>query len=369
MRGEGIKASGRRTRLGRVFDVVSWLIAAVLVGASACWLVSGWGWAIDLVANLTAQWLLVGGAAAALWVFTRRWRHAAIGLAACAVGAAGLGAGRAAYWPREIGSRPRATPGLVRVMHYNASAYGSGPEIEESMRLSGADVISIVCPPNRFQEAVVYGKRLEDEYAGKLVRKWKPEVYGDYTEVTSGFVVSKWRLRAVDTGWMGEAANYVIAGIVERPAESGGEFAVVAFHPRSPRTAGRWATGNVTTEAVAGLVTRLRAEGREVAVLADLNSTPTGHRSRLMNSAAGLKRAKPLFSPVGTYPLPISLRERIGPNVRITWPAGIAIDDALISPGIDVVGWSIGPRMSSGHVPVLVELVIGGGGAPTNKRD
>lgn len=352
---------GPRRRLDRAFTIGSWAAAAVLLGLSACWIISGWSWSIDLAANLTAQWLGVCAGAGALWAALRRWGPAGAAAGACLLCLIGLGTGRAAFLPREVGSAARATPGLVRFMHYNASAQGEGERIEEHIRLSDADVVSIVCPPNRFQDAVANRGRLDGDFAGKLVRHWKPEVHGgDYTEVTAGFLVSRWPVRAADRSWLGEAADYLIAGVVERPEEQGGAFAVVAFHPRSPRTAGRWALGNVTTHAAALLVNRLREQGLAVVVLTDLNSTPSGYRSRMLAREAGLRRSKPLLAATGTYPIPLSLRERGDAKARVLWPVGIAIDDLLVSEGVEVVGWSVGPRMESGHLPIVAELIVPG---------
>gem|GEM_PF-1321287 len=356
--------------MARAFAAISWPVVVVLLLGSLCWIVSGHGWMLDLAANLTAQWLVLSAMGTLLWLVTRQRRLAVVGLVACASCVVALGLGRAAYWPRSrlIGHGPDAPADLVRLLHYNASAFGDGPSIEAYMRLTEADVLSIVCPPTAQQTRVVYGHHLEDEYPGKLTRRWRPGPTIDYTDITAGFMVSRWPLRAIDTSWLGDVSNYLIAGIVERPRVNGkgGEFAVIAFHPRSPRTSERWMFGNGVVESVGVLTNRLREQGLAVVVLSDLNATPTGYRSQRLFREANLRRAKPLFVLIGTYPneVPVGMSAKTAPSFPAVWPASIAIDDALVTPGVKVVGWTVGPRMASGHLPIIVELDIPGHTVP-----
>jgi endonuclease/exonuclease/phosphatase family metal-dependent hydrolase len=211
------------------------------------------------------------------------------------------------------------------------------------------------------QNVVIDGHDLEDQFPGKLVRHWRPEPNGGTTEVTAGFVVSRWPITPLDTHDLGAAGDYLIAGAVQRPE---GPFAVIAVHPRSPRTAARWEVGNAVIEAVATLTRRMAEQGLPVVVLSDLNSTPTGYRSRHLYQQAKLRRAKPLFSWTATYPDQITWGSGPTRSLPLAWPAAIAIDDALITPGIGVSGWTVGPRLASEHLPVIVELTIPQGSVP-----
>lgn len=370
----GRRSRQARTRLGRVFDALSWPAAVGVLGLSAAWRVSGWAWEVDLVANLTAQWLAAAAVLVLLWVITARWRFALIGLVSAALCVWALASGRAAVWPRpvqgvravEAGSDAAAASGVVRFLHYNASTYGDGPSIEAFMRETHADVLSILCPPVRQQAMVIYGHHLENEYRGKLVRLWRPEPDQPMTDVTAAFVVSPWGLRAFDTAWVGPVGDYLIAGVVERPVVGGqgGEFGLICVHPRSPRDAQRWEVGNAVVEGVALVAQRMGEQGLPVVVLTDLNSTPTGYRSRLLWREAGLRRAKPLLEAAGTYPdwVRLGLRVKAPTVIPARWPASLAIDDAVISPQIGVEGWQIGPKLESEHRPLLIELRIPGGG-------
>lgn len=353
-----------QTRLGRAFSIVSWPAAAALLLISLAWLASGSAWELDLIANLNAQWLAASTIALPLWMLTRRPRHAALAAVACALLGASLLVGRAAVWPRPIDVSVGPASGIVRCFHYNASTLGEGESIEALMDRSHADVLSVLCPPVRHQRDVIYGDRLADRYTGKLVRKWRPDPDGVGTDVTAAYLVSRWPMQAVDTSWAGPAAEYLITARVERPSP-GGPFAVIAVHPRSPRNADRWAVGNLVVHTVGLVARRLQDEGLAVVVLTDLNSTPSGYRSRLLNRLAGLRRAKPLLSPATTYPLPLGPQDdsQAGSR-RLSWgPLGIGIDDAMVSPGIEVAGWTTLPKLESEHSPIVVDLRIPGGGA------
>jgi endonuclease/exonuclease/phosphatase family metal-dependent hydrolase len=155
-------------------------------------------------------------------------------------------------------------------------------------------------------------------------------------------------------------ASRFIAAVVERPS---GRFGLIAVHPRSPRWQERWEEGNGVTEALIAVALKLEGDGLPVVVLTDLNASPSGWRSRHVCSEAGLSRAKPLLVCDGTYPdvVPWDLRSRQKTGIAARWPLSIAIDDALITEGIEVVGWRVGSGgegLHSEHRPVTVELRI-----------
>jgi endonuclease/exonuclease/phosphatase family metal-dependent hydrolase len=357
--GERLMRRRPKTRLGRAFSVASWPPAIALLALGAAWLFSGSAWQLDLIANLNAQWLLIAAAAGSLWLFTRRWTHAALAAIACLSLLVSLSIGRASLLAPAVAIDTPPSADVVRFFHYNASTRGEGETIEALMDSAHADVFSILCPPVRYQRDVIYGNRLADRFAGKLVRQWRQDADGFNTDITAAFVVSRWPMRAVDTTWAGSASDYLIAAIVDRPAPAG-PFAVIAVHPRSPRSPERWHRGNAVVETVAHVANRLQADGLPVVVLADLNSTPSGLRSRTLWSLANLRRAKPLLSLATTYPLPLSPGDDApyrpqGPD----WgPFGIAIDDTIVSPTIGVASWSALPKRESGHSPILVDLSI-----------
>jgi endonuclease/exonuclease/phosphatase family metal-dependent hydrolase len=357
-----------RTWLGRWFSRVSWVAALGLLLIALSWPVSHWAWGLDLIANFNAQWLAVAAPLALLWLTTYRLKQALLAIIAAALLIVSLVPERAAIWPRPA-ALPRdaaaaaADPLLVRFFHINASTDSTGDEIEQCMDASGADVLSVLCPSVGYQREVIYGPRLADRFAGKLTRHWRPEPDGRATDITAAFLVSRWPLTRIDTSHLGASGDYLLAAMVERPS---GPFAVIAVHPRSPRSPRRWAVGNAVTESIATLSHQLRDQGRAVVVLTDLNATPSGWRSRRLEDA-GLRRAKPLLVATGTYPIPLGPGDdtQAGPRRPIVWPLGIAIDDALLSPEVELVGWSVMDRLESEHCPIVIDARIPAQSAPS----
>ncbi|HMN42083.1 MAG TPA: hypothetical protein PKE29_14660 [Phycisphaerales bacterium] len=346
----------------RTVTVLAWAAAATLLASSTLWMFAGWSWRIDLIANLGAQMFLVCLACTILVAATRRRPPIALALLACVLHAAPLVVHRAAFWPRSIDDARVRAPDEVRFLHYNDSSLSDKRFVYDLIDRSGADIASILGPPVQMQFDVIYKDGLENKYPGKLVREWRPAKDGFGTEVTPAFIVSRWPITPFDCSFVGPMSSRFIAGIVQRPA---GRFAVIAVHPRSPRWRERWEEGNAVASALIAVALRLKSEGLPVVVLSDLNSTPSGWRSRHICAEAGLQRAKPLFLCDGTYPdvVPWSLRSRQSTNIPARWPLSIAIDDALLTPDIGVVGWRVGsfgatPGLRSEHRPVFVELRI-----------
>lgn len=339
-------------------SVLGWTIAAPQTIPACAWLVSDESYTLDLVANLGAQFLLVAVASLVGVAILRHRRAAAALLLCCALHLIPLLTGRAAFWPREVGAADATrSPEVVRILHYNDSTQTPPEPIARLVDRANADVVHLLCPSVAVQMAVRDRAGLLSRYAGVIRREWKPfEGSGD-TKVTAAAIASRWPIRAVDLAAepMGE---FVLAGVVERP---GGPFAVIAAHPRSPRTEARWIEGNAVVAAIARGADGFRRQGLPVVVLADLNATPTGSRSRQLYIQAGLRRCKPVLKFDGTHPNQVTRTlsvtdKRVLFDAR--WPARIAIDDAISSPDIGVRGWSVWPALGSEHSPILIELSV-----------
>lgn len=327
----------------------------LLLGMS--WMFASWFYTADIIANLGTQVLLLSLAVGVVLLACRQWRALVILAVAVCVQLWPLVSNRAAYWPREVCAAAPSDPDVVRFLHYNDSCLSDKRLVYDLMERSGADVLSILCPPVSMQADVNYGRGLEDRYAGKLTRQWGPSQDQYQTSITACVLVSRWPIERFDTSMAGPLGEQFIAGIVRRPE---GPFAVVCIHPRSPRTPERWREGNLLVEAAIGVVNAIRATGVPVVVLTDLNSTPTGLRSRWLCDEADLRRAKPLFDPTGTFPrvVPLNIRSNEKSTITATWPMALAIDDALVSPEIGVVGWTVGSHLASEHRPVRMDLRI-----------
>lgn len=315
-------------------------------------------WSIDLVANLGAQFLLLSLIVLLIVLALRRRGPVLVVLGSCLLHLPPLLLDRAAYLPKALSapgeSRP---PSVVRCLHYNDSNRSEPDTIRALMDRSNADVMHILSPPVRLQTPVIEHDALRTVFPGRLLRPWRPRPAGPETEITPAFVVSRWPITQIPADPKEPMSDRLLVGIVERP---GGRFGVLAMHPISPRTSARWEEGNAVVVAAIRSARALRAQGLPVVVLGDLNSTPSGYRSRLLCSAADLRRAKPLLVADGTHPdqVPTSLRTRATSTIRAHWPLRIAIDDAAVSPEIRVVGWEVLPEPSPEHSPIIVELDV-----------
>lgn len=339
-----------------------WLGSALALLLSPAWLAGSLGMVLDLLANVTSQMLCLAAGWMVVCLALRRWRAMLVAGLACVVMIAGLVQHRAAIWPMPA-PMPRlqsfsddpASP--VRVLHYNARSQGTAQEYRSLIDQTRPDVISLLAPGVADQLNVIYGTGEVDGYPFKLVRRWKPGPDGSTTLVTGAYLVSRWPLSPLPLEDMGEQADHMIAGIVERP---GAPFVVIAIHPRSPRNLIRWQEGNRTVEATTRLVERLHAQGLGVLVIADLNSTPTGTRCQSLCSGGSLRRCKPLLEAVGTYPetWPMGTDVRTAPPIGASWPVTLAIDDVWASNQIRVLGWSTLRPIRSEHRPIVVDLEV-----------
>lgn len=333
------------------------------------WPLSGLDWRIDLIANLNAQWLVLCLPLAIIAMLRRRWLAALLSLLACGLLAAPLLMSRAAFFPRSSEPTPRPAD-YVRILHYNARGNGTSALNMALIDAVDADIVSIVAPPVQQQFEVIYGDGLEARFPGKLIRTWKPSPDNSTTLISPMFLVSKWPLLRLDSADLGEQGEHLTAGIVQRP---GGQFAVIAIHPRSPRNQLRWLEGNQTIETTFSLARRVQAKGLPLIIVADLNSTPSGWRSREVCSQLDLIRCKPFFDVQGTYPeeIPLGTNIRTAPALPAFWPLRIAIDDIWMTPQIRVDFWKTLPTIASEHRPIVVGVRIplglgdsAGGSAP-----
>lgn len=341
-------------------SAVLWSGVAALALVSCCWPLAGLAWTLDLIANLNAQWLALGLAWLGVCTIFRR-RGAMIGAAiACAMLLLPMCLYRAAWFPASAPAYAITQGPELRILHYNARSVGRMDTHVEMMRQTNADLISLLAPGVAEQFAVIERDALKDQFPGRLTRRWKPSLDGAATMITAAYLVSKWPLIPEPMLDLGEMREHIIAGTLKRPPERGGDVGVIAIHPRSPRSRQRWIEGNLTIDSAGEIARRFASRGLPVVLIADLNSTPSGYRSRHLCAAAGLRRAKPLFAAAGTYPeeWPLGLDVKTAPTAPAPWPTSLAIDDVWISAGLAVRGWEALPALNSEHRPIVVDLSV-----------
>lgn len=345
------RAGRTRSSENRRAGCLSGLVTLGLLAWSLAWIPSGVSWWADLAANFAAQGALVSLAASAWWIARRRRGLAAVALLAAGVHLWILGTGRGALMPLRLVPRATAVEGTVRLLHHNSSSKAMTADVFAMIASADADLVSITEPNVDLQREVIYGEALEQEYPHRIKRHFRELPGGDRG---AGFVLSRFPLApfAVEPDAQGEHVEEIIAAVVEAPSR----FGLIAVHPRSPRTRARWADGHEVTRAVAGIARRMREQGLGVVVLADLNSTPSGWRSRELYFEAGLRRAKPLLEFRGTYPTEIGVGQFA---FAARWPLAIAIDDAFLAGPMELRGWGVLDHVGSDHWPVVVDVVPG----------
>lgn len=310
---------------GRAGPVLAMGLLLVAVAAA----LAGRGWALDLLAGLAAQWLLVAAVAGAWWAVRRRW-GCMLGAAAAAAGLlVSLGPIRA---PRSGG------PANFTALIYNARNDHPDPAGAIDLVLeSGADVVALLEPAPAMIESSRHGA-IAGTWPHGVFRGWTPGGPNSYQALRS-----RWPITRPDGRPLDESFEGVIEVIVHAPS---GPVGVVVLQPASPRTPARWRIGNDEARQAARAATRLQSARLPVVVMADFNAAPGGHRSRLLRSGPSLVRCKPLWMPVGTWP------------AWSIWPLTLALDDAMVSPGVTVVSWQALPPAGSDHRPVLVGLAV-----------
>jgi endonuclease/exonuclease/phosphatase (EEP) superfamily protein YafD len=124
-----------------------------------------------------------------------------------------------------------------------------------------------------------------------------------------------------------------------------GEAILTAEHPPSPRTQAAWADGNQQLLLLGELVRQQFADtGLPLIVAGDFNTTPSGYRTRLLRDRLGLHA-----DPLGVIP-------------RGTWPSGcpaffrLPLDRVWATAGVAFTSREVLENIGSDHRPVLVGI-------------
>ncbi|MFG0259506.1 MAG: endonuclease/exonuclease/phosphatase family protein [Phycisphaerales bacterium JB041] len=308
-----------------------------------CVPVAGLWWVPALAANFVAVSIVFPVVAAVLLVGRRLRALRRVVLAVFLVQAAAVGwwmlDGRAARVPGggPAGGDSVGGGSVVRVVQSNTRTGGAGPDAVLSLlREADADVVALTEVSSEALERLRLDPEMLLRYPHRDVPPWRL--------THTRLILSRWPVVPLVLRPDLPAGDPRRALRLVRVLHEDGPFVVLAVHPRSPRTPARWREGNAMLEAAIDAVREL-APGEPLVVLADLNSTPTGGRSRRMRDALGVDRCKPLFALDGTYPS------------GLPWPLRAAIDDAWVSPEWRVASWGTSGVEGSDHRAVVVDLL------------
>lgn len=293
---------------------------------------AGWCWVCDLAANFLIFSLVFPALALGLALTTRGRRLRLCVLAVLVVQAVSVG------WLMQRGRAARgdAGSGAIRVVQCNARTGGATPEaVLHLLRESGADVVALTEASGDVLDRLRLDPEMLLRYPHRDVPPWRL--------TNTRLILSVWPIEPLlirpDLPKDDPRRGLRLVRVLHED----GPFVVLVLHPRSPRTPARWREGNALIEVAIETVREL-APGEPLVVLADLNATPTGARSRRLSAGLGVARCKPLFVFDGTYP------------AGAPAPLRAAIDDAWVSGQWRVGSWRTVPMPGSDHRAVEVDL-------------
>lgn len=315
----------------------AWGAAAVCAAACGAWVVSGWSYPVDLLASFQVWVVLVAAAAGVALLVRRRFGPAAVVCAGCVLGLWPVVAGRAVHLPGVDLDRPPA-PGTVRVVAFNIGPQ-NGTWREALGRVLGwhADAVVLIESPAEMSRGVRRGGLLDGAGWGWVHRAWVRD------RTSPCFVFGRGELSSVAPGGP-DAFDPDL--LFARVGSGSGAVLLGGVHPRSPRTAGRWAEGNgVLGRTVGAMAEESRRTGLRLVVAGDLNAGPAAWRSRAL-SRMGLRRAKPLTGGWGSY--------------DASWPGPLRVqlDDVWVGEGVRAVAWSSVAVVGSDHRAVVADLEV-----------
>lgn len=328
------------------------MVALGLLAACGAWAGARGSYWLDLAATFTAHAASGACVLALWWLARRRFIAAAVCAGAAGLGLAGLTPGRIMVAPDRAAMTPAPRDDwTVRLLLWNVGP-GNG-QLEGVRRLileSDADVVSLLEAPAWL---------IEEFKAGGVWRETWPH-YWLPGNASTGFRMVLTKHAQHEPVGLREGAHLVALDglrqiVLDRPA---GAWGFVQVHPLSPRNEERWRDGFERLEdAARGVSTHMVPRGLSVVLAGDLNSTPASARSRFIEERLGVRRAKPLLTPAGTFPA--SVLDGLG-RVRagVPFPMQVAIDDALLGPGVRLLRWEALPATGSDHRPVLIDLEV-----------
>lgn len=239
-------------------------------------------------------------------------------------------------------------PGVL-VWYLPSSNTPSG-EAETNLRIVTANVLTENQEHGFFldfiedtQPDIIFIQELNDAWAESL--QALKEAYAHYAMEprSDNFGIamfSRLPLDEIDIRYYGEAS---VPSVHARLTLDGRSISLLSYHTLPPAGPEYMATRNRQLEAIGAYV---EAQDDLVIVAGDLNVTPWSPNYKAMIRKSGLKNArqghgiKPTWSGI---PLPIAL---------------LPLDHVLLSPGIAVKTFGVGPRIGSDHRPLVVDLAV-----------
>ncbi len=328
--------------LARLCTILWWMWIGMLALVASSRFFAALAWPIDLLANVSYFVVLPAAITLLLALWRGRMIGGAVMLVVVLVGAWPV---RFMLWPRGAASAASvASPRWeLRVLEVNVK--GSKEALDGLARIinrTQPDVVIVIEIPAFLEKHLLGAPGVKEQLHFVIA----PDIGSPWRDM----MMSRFPLHQLH--FDGDASQYQGVFAFQRSCfvdAPGGRFLLSAMHPPSPREAQSWARGNEWTSRLAEVCRRfLLKPGVPVVIAGDFNTTPAGHRHRLMRSHSGLRPVDELGGWSGTWPS--------------NWPGPLRlpIDRVWVSPDVQFISREVLEDIGSDHRPILVTLSLPG---------
>jgi endonuclease/exonuclease/phosphatase (EEP) superfamily protein YafD len=318
-------ATGTKTLMGMVLLTIGFIatLATVLGFFGGAW------WAFDTAANFRFQLGIILVVVAVLYLLTVAKGAAILFLAA---GLANL----ALVLPLFVGSQaPAASDERLDVVTFNVEReVAARTEILHWLRSVDADLVFLQETSDEWVAALA-----ENDVGMEVIAVPAPDA-------VNGIIVLAGSAATASVYEVGEANDWIVEVSTNLAGES---VTLLGVQPR-PANNQRDAAARDALLAEVGDIAGERSE--PVVVVGDLNATRWSNAFRDLRERGGLQDSEEGFGFQGTWPA--STIPVIGPLIALP------VDHVLTTRTLTTTARSLGPRMGSSHLPLLVELAIAG---------
>lgn len=132
------------------------------------------------------------------------------------------------------------------------------------------------------------------------------------------------------------------------PGSTTHQAALIAYvvHPTTPRTPEQWQARNIYLDTLAGVIAA-EPKGTPLVVIGDFNTPPWSPAFRRFLDKTGLIDASGSSWPATT---------RFSLRFRDLFHYGAPVDHILVSPGVAVTHFEVGPDIGSDHLPLVADI-------------
>jgi len=308
-----------------------WLVVLLLAGSSRFF--SSWGWPIDLVANVSV-WVLIPVVLTWIALAIRR-RRMELGAITVIFLITFTPTGRILLSSDSVidGSASEIRIMSVNIQNNSMALDRLVPIIEREQ----PDVVAIVEVGLHLAKPFVERPEIAKMYPFSQVAR--RDVEWQYV------LLSRWPMHQLTLKEDFDSYNHLFAYqrsvFIDSPDH--GRFLFSAIHAQCPRTGGTWERGNEKIEWLLEVCERfLIPTGVPVIVAGDFNSTPSGHRYRMIQRSGLLHPADMAGGLCGTWP------------TSFPGPLRLAIDHVWGSTDVVFTSQRVLEEFGSDHRPILV---------------